>query len=119
VRPMIDMQGLPEPWLWALTGINMVACAAVMWACACRLSVTSRGTTKPQFINCYSLVFAAAFASGLSRWLWGEWPGPGQIAFALAVLYVIGTGMREWRRGPPDYARSAPGDFDATPHHHH
>ena len=105
---MIDMQTVPQEILMLMALTNFAVCSAVGWACVCRFSVMSESSTKVDFRLGYTLLFSAATASGLGPWLWGEWPGPGQIAMSLAALFVIGRGLRNWRAGPPDYARSGP-----------
>lgn len=67
----------------------------------------SAHTTRLRFRLGYAVLMVAATSSGFSPWLWGEWPGPGQISMTVAAAYVIGWGARNWRNGPPDYARRA------------
>lgn len=102
---MIDMQELSFVWLASMAWVNFGICAAIGWACVCRVAMMSADTTRKRFRAGYTLLMVASTCSGLSPVLWGEWPGPGQIAMSLAALYVVGWGVQNWRRGPPGYAR--------------
>lgn len=102
---MIDMLGLSYETLIGLALINFALCTGIGWACVCRISSMSRETTKARFRAGYAVLMVAATASGLSPLLWREWPGPGQIAMAVAALYVLGWGAQNWRTGPPSYAK--------------
>lgn len=102
---MIDMQTLPFTALVAMAWVNFVLCAAIGWACLCRVAMMSAATTRARFRAGYTLLMVAATCSGLSPVLWNEWPGPGQIMMGLAAAYVIGWGPQNWRSGTPDYAR--------------
>jgi hypothetical protein len=129
---MINMNTLPQEWLYLLALLNFVLCSAIAWACVCRIAVMSAGTTLKSYRAAYAVLLVCASASGLAPILWREWPGPGQLAMSIAALYVIALGVRNWRGGPPDYARSGPvpldfgsstegaaDSFDDKPHHHH
>lgn len=101
---MIDMQTGPDWLLWMLAAANFGLCSMIAWSCVCRIALMSAETTRVRFRAGYSIMLVAASSSGCSPVLWGEWPGPGQISMALAVLYVMGVGYGYWRDGPPDYA---------------
>jgi len=115
---MTDLQ------LWAydarawLVGVNWLLCTVIGWACVCRFSAMSKRTVRRRFRVGYVVLFMAATLSGFSWVLFGEWPGPGQIAMACAWIALLGINAGNWRNGPPDYARSDPGGFDPLPHHH-
>lgn len=102
---MIDMQQLSFVWLAAMAWLNFAVCAAIGWACLCRVAMMSKQTTRIRFRLGYTLAMVASVCSGLSPVLWGEWPGPGQISMGIAAAYVVGWGAQNWRYGPPSYAR--------------
>lgn len=102
---MIDMMTLPIVYVTLMAWVNFGLCAAIGWACLCRVAMMSVSTTRTRFRFGYTLLMVASACSGLSPVLWGEWPGPGQIGMGLAALYVIGWGAQNWRSGPPVYAR--------------
>lgn len=114
---MIDMFMLSLPWRQGLAIFNFLLCTAIGYSCVCRFAIMSRSTVAWHWRLRYVTVMVAATCSGLSPWLWGEWPGPGQIAMALACLYVIGLTAKGWRNGPPEYA-SRPMPLDEADLHH-
>lgn len=89
-----------------LVFINWAFCSMVGWACVCRFSSMSGKTTRSRFRIGYVVLFMAATMSGFSWVLFGEWPGPGQIAMAAAWVALLGVNAGNWRHGTPDYARS-------------
>lgn len=101
---MIDVFMLPLGVRQALALANFLLCSAIGYSCVCRFAIMSAQTVTASWRLRYVIVMVAATCSGLSPWLWGEWPGPGQIAMAVACLYVIGITARGWRDGPPSYA---------------
>jgi hypothetical protein len=101
---MIDVFMLPLGVRQALALLNFVLCTAIGYSCVCRFAIMSAATVAPSWRLRYVVVMVAATTSGLSPWLWGEWPGPGQITMAFACLYVIGLTARGWKAGPPSYA---------------
>jgi hypothetical protein len=101
---MIDMFMLSLPWRQALALFNFALCSAIGYSCVCRFAVMSKGTVAWTWRLRYVVVMVAATCSGLSPWLWAEWPGPGQITMAVACLYVIGITAKGWRISVPDYA---------------
>jgi hypothetical protein len=96
-----------DQWLYTLAAINFVACCGIGWSCVCRFAVMSKRTTPWTWRLRYITVLVASSASGFS-WVWGEWPGPGQILMAMACLYVLGLTAKGWRVSPPLYAQSHP-----------
>lgn len=110
----MDMMLWPQGLLYALAVLNFALCSAIGWACVCRFSSMSHGTTRMRFRAGYTLLFMAASVSGFS-WLVGEWPGPGQIAMAVAWIALLGVNAGNWRGGPPDYARSDRAPLDTRP----
>lgn len=101
---MIDMMMLSLPWRQALALLNFALCSAIGWSCVCRFAAMSARTVAWPWRMRYVVLMVAATCSGLSPWLWSEWPGPGQISMALACLWVIGLSAKGWRDGPPSYA---------------
>jgi hypothetical protein len=101
---MIDMFMLPIEWRQFLAVLNFALCSAIGYSCVCRFAIMSAATAAASWRLRYVIVMVAATTSGLSPWLWGEWPGPGQITMAVACLYVIGLTAKGWREGVPDYA---------------
>lgn len=102
---MIDVNAMSHGWLLGLALLNFVLCSAIGWSALCRLRCMSKATTLWSWRLRYSVLMFVASASGLSPWLFREWPGPGQIAMAIGALYVVGLTARGWKQGPPVYAR--------------
>lgn len=100
---MIDMNALSYEWLLLLATINFLTCTAIGWSSFCRLRRMSRSTTYWPWRLKYVVLLVVASASGLSPWLFREWVGPGQMAMAFGILYVVGVNAKGWRNGPPDY----------------
>lgn len=114
---MIDMNALSYGWLLFLAVVNFLLCSLIGWSAFCRMRRMSKETTKLVWRLRYVVLQVAASASGLGPWLWREWPGPGQVAMALAALFVVGLTAKGWRSGPPDYA-SRPAPLDEASHVH-
>lgn len=109
---MIDMTIASHELLVLLALANWIVCSGIGLSCVCRFAAMSRSTTRMSYRVSYALLWTAACASGWSPLLFREWPGPGQIAMAAAALYVLGSGLRSWRDGVPEYARSGPMPLD-------
>lgn len=92
--------------------LNLAITTATGWACVCRIGVMSAATTRPATRAAYALMFAASFLSGFSPALLREWPGWSDILVNAAILVLMFSTLRVWRRGVPDYARSAPAQLD-------
>jgi len=109
---MIDMTSIGEHGRYAFALLNLLLCSLIGYTCGCRMSRMSAATTSKRFRFQYVLLFVAATASGFAPVLWREWPGPSHIGVSIAVLVFLGFGYRNWRDGPPDYARRGPGWFE-------
>lgn len=83
---------------------NFGLCAAIGWACACRITVTSRDTTRLLTRISYSTLMTGATASGFAP-LTGHWAGWPEIGMNAAVLLLLVDGMRRWKGGVPDDVR--------------
>jgi hypothetical protein len=84
--------------------LNFVLCLGVVWACICRLAVSSarvRPAVRWQFV----LMLAGAAACGLQPWLFGTLPGVGTVLLAGALLSAMALGTGRWRDGPPEDVR--------------
>ncbi len=74
---------------------NWLICMAVAWACICRLN--SDICKRRLLLRArYTLLLTGALASGLQPALWGEWPGIGDILFALTVLGSLLLNIQRW-----------------------
>lgn len=91
---------------------NFAMCSAIGWACVCRISIMDAASTRRIFRVMYTFLFGAATASGFSPWLFGEWPGVGHVLLTAAFVFVLASGAGAWRKGLPDYARTAPAPLD-------
>lgn len=91
---------------------NLALTTATGWACVCRIGVMSGVTTRPLTRAAYALMLAASFLGGFSPVLLREWPGWSDIIVNAAVLVLMLSTLRVWRKGVPDYARSAPVPLD-------
>jgi hypothetical protein len=98
--------------------VNFCLCSAIGVVCICRASAMSKDTTRKLTRAAYTLLFGAALASGWSPYFFrewpgfGEWPGLGDIAMNSAVLVYMASGMRAWKFGLPDFARSNAAPLD-------
>lgn len=91
---------------------NLALTTATGWACICRIGAMSAATTRPLTRAAYALIFAASFLSGFSPALLREWPGWSDILVNSAVLVLMFSTLRVWRRGVPEYARTGPMPLD-------
>lgn len=87
--------------------INFILCAAIGWACICRITATSSTTTRTIVRASHCLLLVAAMASGLGP-MFGEWPGWADLLMSLAAVLYLAAGMRAWAFGTvPAFAKTA------------
>jgi hypothetical protein len=82
-----------------------VVCAAVSWACLCRMDKMHK-TTRIAFRLKYTLLATGAIAAALAPWMFPDVPRLGGLLFALTVLAFLLLGAPAWRSGAPDYSES-------------
>lgn len=92
-----------------------VVCAAVSWACLCRMDKMHK-TTRIAFRLKYTLLATGAIAAALAPWMFPDVPRLGGLLFALTVLAFLLLGAPAWRSGAPDYSESGPGELDPIAH---
>lgn len=105
---------------------NLLLCTSIGWICICRITKMTASTTRKATRLSYAGIFGAAFISGWSPWLLGDWAGWADISLASALLAHLLSSIHAWRNGLPDFAKSRPaslgpttaGAFDSRPHHH-
>jgi hypothetical protein len=84
--------------------LNWFVCSAVGWACICRISVTSRATTRWLTRASYAALLMTSSASGFGP-LAQHWPGWPELLMNCAVLLLLIDGMKRWKGGVPDDVR--------------
>lgn len=114
---MMDLQTVAYEHRLLLVAINWLLCSVVGMACVCRIAKMTKPVTRKRFRAAYVGLLLAATMSGYSWLFFGEWPGPGQIALAAALIVLLGFNAGNWAHGTPDYARSGPAPLDAIPDH--
>lgn len=101
----------PQFTMWAasietqtmLALINAMVCAPIFFIVLCRTLKMHPKETRMMVKLLYVVVGVAAVSSGLSKWMWGETPGPGQIGMGVVVLMNMLVWRRNWANGqPPD-----------------
>jgi hypothetical protein len=103
--------------LWALA--HMAACGALAWCCLCRISAMGEDTTRSIVRAAYAVLFTVAVAAGsMPIWVQGYWGRIAALTLAIGYVLVMAVNAGAWKQGPPAHARTAPGEFDDTPHHH-
>lgn len=85
--------------------LNLALCAGIVWACICRLAVTS-ARVMPAVRWQFVLKLAGAGACGLQPWLFGTLPGVGTVLLSGALLAAMALGAARWRNGPPADVRT-------------
>ncbi len=88
-----------------LAFFNLLICTGLGWGCLKRFTVMSRAETSVAWMLRYGCLFISALVSGFSVWLFGEWPGLGQVLTGASALFVLGFGGA-WAGGQPDYAKA-------------
>lgn len=89
--------------------LNFILASGIGYACLCRISVMSGGSTLKVTRAAYAVLFVAAAASGLSPLLFREWPSYPDVMINGAVLLHLLSTVRAWRNGVPTFAKSGPG----------
>jgi len=89
--------------------LNFVLASGIGYACLCRVSVMSGGSTRKLTRAAYAVLFMAASASGLSPLLFREWPSYADAMLNGAVLLHLISTVGAWRNGVPTFAKSGPG----------
>lgn len=84
--------------------LNWVICCAIGWSCVCRISVTSKETTRSLTRIAYAALFTAATYSGWPP-LRATWPGWPDVVMSTAVLLLLLDGAGRWRSGVPNDVR--------------
>lgn len=90
--------------------LNLAFACGGMWACGCRLNVSTPWNVRAVVRAQYVAVFVGCFVSGFSpllfrAWPGGGWPGIGQVTFTALVFFWLTSEMKRWRGGPPDDVR--------------
>lgn len=70
-----------------------------------RIMVDVRPTVKVQYV----LLLIASAANGLSPVFFRQWPTIVSVFYASVVLYVLVSDSFQWRKGPPEAAKTCPG----------
>lgn len=96
---MINYLLRPDPFY--LTGINWGVCLAVVWACVCRMRLTSKHTKLSARIV-YSITFVVMLVSAFRGPLLGHqvttwWP----IVLTLCTWLILLINISAWRNAPP------------------
>ena len=99
--------------VWAL--LNTVVCGAIMVVCICRLSVMHTGIRKLVRLK-YTLLLSGACAYGFQPFIFGTWPTPAGMWFALTVFVGLMCSAHRWRRHPPEETYSRPKRRTAAQH---
>lgn len=98
--------------------INFALCVALAQMSLCRMARMSASTTLRSVRMAYAILFTTAVAVGTMPWWAGVWPSWGGVALCFSYCIVMYVNRRQWAEGVPVHARTAPGEFDDTPHHH-
>ena len=78
-----------------LAALNLLLCAAIGWACICRLNSEICRRYKLSRAR-YSLLLAGALSSGLQPVLWDSWTGVADNVFAGCVLGYLVINVVRW-----------------------
>lgn len=105
IDALLDIDYWQARQLFALA--NWLICCAIGWACICRISVTSKETTRHLTRWSYAALFVAATASGYSPFR-SSWPGWPELLMNAAVLLLLLDGVSHWRKGLPNDVRREP-----------
>lgn len=76
--------------------VNFAICAAIGWACICRLNDTVSKDYRQVRMR-YTLLLAGATASGCAPALFNVLPGPDAAIFAGSVLVSMVINVPRWR----------------------
>ena len=97
----------------ALALASMCLCAAMAWACLCRINAMSGDTTKTAVRAAYVLLFTDALAvATMPIWLPSYWAEAGLLCIVAGYLVVMVVNSSGWKNGPPPHARSRPAELD-------
>lgn len=78
-----------------LAMLNLAICAAIGWACICRLNSSVCRLYLLARAR-YALLLAGAIASGLQPLLFNSWPSAGSVVLAAAVLVFLVINVVRW-----------------------
>lgn len=106
---------LRGPLGYVLATANLLFCGGAMWACICRLNMSTKETVRPMVRVQYSAAVAGAMASGFSPVLFGEWPGYGQVTMSAGLLVLLLAEIGKWTHRPPADVLTEPVPLDEIP----
>lgn len=84
-----------------LLPLHLVLCAAIFWACLCRLQLTT-GDTAREVRWSISLTLTGAVAAGIAPLVWGAGVSAGQVLLECGFALQLVAFRRIWRAGAPD-----------------
>lgn len=92
--------------------LNFFLCIGIAFASFCRVRKFSKGATRRWVIWSYGLLGTSGFAAATAP-LWPyEYRVLAVSSLALPYLLVMVVNSRGWKRGAPDYTKSAPMPLD-------
>ncbi len=95
---------------YLIAAMHALLSGVICWTCLCRLNLSSLVVLLRVRVA-YSVLLACYVATALGPY-YGEWPGWSTLGVDVGVIFILGSGMRRWKRAAPEDVKTQPGDLE-------